>query len=219
MENLQIAYAICRLVRDAIFKAKQKNMSNVIDKLINHFSKFPGVGKKAAARFAYYIINAGKEEAQSLADTILEVKQKVKYCKVCFNYTERDSCDICAKRKSDIVCVVKDPKDVATFEKVRDFNGTYHVLHGTLSPLDGIGPNDLKIKELLSRVNSQDIKEVIVATNPDVEGESTAMYIAKLLKPLGVKVTRIAQGITIGTDIEFASEVTLARALLDRKEI
>ncbi|MCL2176882.1 MAG: recombination mediator RecR [Firmicutes bacterium] len=192
---------------------------NSLDKLINQFTKLPGVGRKAATRYAYYVVSAGADEVAALADTLLEVKQKIKYCSVCGTWAEIDTCDICATRDTDIICVVKEPKDVFTFERIRDFEGTYHVLHGTLNPLDNIGPDNIRIKELLNRVKSGRVKEVIMATNPDVEGESTAMYIARLLKPLGIKVTRIAQGITIGTDIEYASEVTLSRALQDRKEI
>ena len=158
-----------------------------------------------------------KEEAQAFADAIINVKNNVHYCKVCGNFSEGDVCDICKIRSADTICVVKEPKDVIAIEKLNEFDGVYHVLHGTISPLDGIGPNDINIKELLGRINNGNVKEVIMATNPDVEGEATAMYISNLLKPLGIKVSRLAHGIPIGTDLEYADEVSLARAFVDRK--
>ena len=189
-----------------------------IGKLINEFSKLPGVGQKTAQRFAYKIINMSDEEAEAFAQSILSAKRDVHYCKICGNYSEGDVCDICAKRSSSSICVVKEPKDV--IEKLNEFDGVYHVLHGTISPMDGVGPNDIRIKELLERIGSNpDIKEVIMATNPDVEGEATAMYITRLIKPLGIKVTRLAHGIPIGTDLEYADEVTLSRAFIDRKTL
>ena len=190
-----------------------------IGKLINEFSKLPGVGAKTAQRFAYKIINMPREEAKAFADAIINAKKNVRYCKVCGNYSEGDVCDVCKTRSSDIICVVKEPKDVIAIEKLNEFNGVYHVLHGTISPLDGIGPNDINIKGLLERINNGTVKEVIMATNPDVEGEATAMYISNLIKPLGLKVTRLAHGIPIGTDLEYADEVSLARAFVDRKTI
>lgn len=190
-----------------------------IGKLINEFSKLPGVGAKTAQRFAYKVINMSQEEAKSFADAILNAKTKVKYCTVCGNFAEEEICDVCKTRNSDVICVVKEPKDVIAIEKLNEFNGVYHVLHGTISPLDGIGPNDINIKQLLQRISQGGVNEVIMATNPDVEGEATAMYISNLLKPLGIKVTRLAHGIPIGTDLEYADEVSLARAFVDRKTL
>lgn len=188
-----------------------------IGKLINEFSKLPGVGAKTAQRFAYKIINMPEEEAKVFADAIMNVKKNVHYCKICGNFSEGDVCDICKIRSADTICVVKEPKDVIAIEKLNEFNGVYHVLHGTISPLDGIGPNDINVKGLLHRIAEGGVNEVIMATNPDVDGEATAMYISNLLKPLGVKVTRLAHGIPIGTDLEYADEVSLARAFIDRK--
>lgn len=190
-----------------------------IGKLINHFSKLPGVGNKTAARYAYYIINSTTEEAKEFAESILEVKDKVKFCSICGDYTDVDPCYHCENFKSSILCVVAEPKDVPIIERVKNFNVGYHVLHGTISPLNGRGPEDIRIAELLKRIDNEGIEEVIMATNTDVEGEATAMYVARLLKPLGVKVTRLAQGVAMGADIEFADEVTLSKALDDRKEI
>lgn len=190
-----------------------------IGKLINEFSKLPGVGAKTAQRYAYKIINMPENEAKEFAEAILNAKRNVKYCKICGNFSEEDICDVCKNRSSETICVVKEPKDVIAIEKLNEYNGVYHVLHGTISPLDGIGPNDIDIKGLLSRISSGDVKEVIMATNPDVEGEATAMYITKLLKPLGILVTRLAHGIPIGTDLEYADEVSLARAFVDRKTL
>ena len=189
-----------------------------IGKLINQFTKLPGVGKKTAQRYAYKIIDMPAEEAKLFAQSILECKSKVRYCSVCGNFSENEVCDICLKRDKSTVCVVKEPKDVIALEKLREFKGVYHVLHGVISPMDGIGPNDIRIKELLQRVGSG-VTEVIIATNPDVEGDATAMYIAKLLKPLGVNVTRLAHGIPIGGEIEYIDEVTLSRAFIERKQI
>jgi len=190
-----------------------------IGKLINAFSKLPGVGAKTAQRYAYRVINMSEEEAREFADAIINAKRDVKYCKVCGNFSEGDICDICRLRSAETICVVKEPKDVIAIEKLNEFNGVYHVLHGTISPLDGIGPDDIDIKGLLSRIAKGDVKEIIMATNPDVEGEATAMYITNLVKPLGIKVTRIAHGIPVGTDLEYADEVSLARAFVDRKTI
>lgn len=190
-----------------------------IGKLINEFTKLPGVGAKTAQRFAYKIINMSDEEAQNFAEAIINAKRQVKYCAVCGNYSESELCDICRERPSETICVVKEPKDVIALEKAHEFNGVYHVLHGTLSPLDGIGPNQIRIKELLERVQKGGVKEVIMATNPDVEGEATAMYIATLLKPLGIKVTRLAHGIAVGTDIEYADVSSLSRAIIERRTI
>ncbi len=190
-----------------------------IGKLINEFSKLPGVGAKTAQRFAYKIVNMDVEEAKNFADAIMNVKTNVHYCKICGNFSEGDVCDICKNREAQTICVVKEPKDVIAIEKLNEFNGVYHVLHGTISPLDGIGPNDINIKGLLERISNGNVLEVIMATNPDVEGEATAMYISNLLKPLGIKVTRLAHGIPIGTDLEYADEISLARAFVDRKTL
>ncbi len=190
-----------------------------IGRLINEFSKLPGVGMKTAQRYAYKVINMSEEEAAAFAESILNAKKQVKYCRICGNYSDDDVCDICKERKADIICVVKEPKDVVALEKVHEFNGVYHVLHGVISPLDGVGPNDIRIKELLARISAGGVKEVIMATNPDVEGEATAMYIASLIKPLGVKVTRLAHGIAVGTDLEYADVGSLSRAIVDRRDI
>jgi recombination protein RecR len=190
-----------------------------IGTLINEFSKLPGVGAKTAQRYAYRVVNMTEEEAIAFAEAIIAAKKKVHYCSVCGNYTDKEVCEICRTRDESVICVVKEPKDVVAFEKVREFKGVYHVLHGTISPMEGIGPNDIRIKELLARVYKGGVKEVIMATNPDVEGEATAMYISSLIKPLGVKVSRLAHGIPIGSELEYADEITLSRAILDRKEI
>ncbi len=196
-------------------------MANNIEsmqKLINAFTLLPGVGQKTAERYAYSIIKLNADDVNFMANSLVEAKKNIHYCSVCGNFTDNDICDICKNRKSDIVCVVKEPKDVLALEKARNFKVRYHVLHGTISPLENRGPNDIRIKELVERINSENIKEVILATNPDVEGEVTASYIAKLIKPLGVKVSRLAQGIQMGSDLQYADEVTLTKALEDRKE-
>lgn len=190
-----------------------------IGRLINEFSKLPGVGKKTAQRYAYKIIGMTDAEAKAFAQSVLDCKRRVRYCKICGNFTEEDVCDICKRRDNTVICVVKEPKDVIAMEKLHEFKGVYHVLHGVISPMDGIGPDDIRIKELLSRVSGGGVNEVIMATNPDVEGEATAMYIAKILKPLGVNVTRLAHGIPIGSELEYTDEVTLSRALSERKQI
>ena len=190
-----------------------------IGRLINEFSKLPGVGKKSAQRYAYKIIGMTESEAQEFAAAILIVKKKVKYCKICGNFTEEEVCDICKERDGKIICVVKEPKDVIALEKLREFKGVYHVLHGVINPMEGIGPNDIRLRELLARVGEGGVEEVILATNPDVEGDATALYIAKILKPLGVKVTRLAHGIPIGSEIEYTDDVTLSRAFIERKEV
>ena len=186
-------------------------------KLIAQLSKLPSVGEKTAARYAYAILNSPAEEVDELVDAIKEVKQNVHFCKVCGNYTENEVCDICATRKPTTICVVKEPKDIVALEKVKDFEGVYHVLGGVISPMEHIGPNDIRIKELLARLDG--VEEVILATNPDVEGEATAMYIARLIKPMGIKVTRIARGLPEGSVIEYADESTLSRALSSRIEL
>ena len=190
-----------------------------LGKLMNEFSKLPGVGKKTAQRYAYRVIKMSDGEAEAFAEAIVNVKKQVRFCKVCGNFTVDEVCEICRVRDKSSVCVVKEPKDVIALEKLREFKGVYHVLHGVIDPMNGVSPNDIRIKELLARIGEGGVKEVIMATNPDVEGEATAMYIAKILKPLGVKVTRLAHGIPIGSELEYADEVTLSRALIERKEI
>lgn len=190
-----------------------------IGRLINEFAKLPGVGAKTAQRFAYKIINMSEAEAQTFADAILGAKKKVRYCRICGNFSEEEVCDICKTRPNEIICVVKEPKDVIAIEKLNEFGGVYHVLHGAISPLDGVGPDDINIKGLLKRIGEGGVKEVIMATDTDVEGEATAMYISGLIKPLGIKVTRLARGLPIGTDLEYADEVSLARAFVERKTI
>lgn len=191
-----------------------------ISRLIDEFSRLPGVGSKTAQRLAFHVLNMDLKQAENLADAIIEAKRNVKYCSVCGNYTDSKLCSICSNeaRNKDVICVVQDPRDVMAMEKTREFKGLYHVLHGAISPLNGIGPDDIRIKELLERIDSN-TREVIVATNPNVEGEATAMYISRLLKPLGVKTTRIAHGIPVGGDLEYADEVTLSKALEGRREI
>ncbi len=190
-----------------------------IGKLINEFTKLPGVGGKTAQRYAYKIISMSNEDAKAFADSIMAVKNNVHYCKVCGNYTDGDICEICKERDGGVICVVKEPKDVVALEKLHEYHGVYHVLHGVINPIEGVGPNDIRIKELLARISNGNVKEIIMATNPDVEGEATAMYIATIVKPLGVKVTRLAHGIAVGTDLEYADTNSLSRALLDRREL
>ncbi len=190
-----------------------------IENLIEQFRTLPGVGYKTAQRYAYSVIEGSRERAEKFSYAIKEAKDKIGFCKVCGNFTDKEICNICEKRNRKIVCVVKDPKDIISMERVKNYDGVYHVLFGTISPLEHRGPDQIKIKELLQRVSADKIEEVIVATNPDVEGEATAMYIAKILAPLGVKVTRLAQGISMGSDLEYADEVTLSKALEDRKPI
>ncbi|EYE88052.1 recombinase RecR [Fervidicella metallireducens AeB] len=189
-------------------------------KLIEEFSKLPGVGSKTAQRLAFHILNIDMEQAEKLASAIVEAKKNIRYCSVCGNLSDSDLCPICKNdaRDSNLICVVQEPRDVIAMEKTREFKGLYHVLHGAISPLGGVGPDDIRLKELLSRINSE-TKEIIIATNPNVEGEATAMYIARLLKPLGVRVTRIAHGVPVGGDLEYADEVTLTKALEGRREI
>lgn len=187
---------------------------NSLDKLAHEFAKLPGVGAKTAMRYAYAVIGMSESDAEEFSRAITDVKTKVHYCKKCGNFTEDEVCEICRKRLSDVICVVTYPKDVAAMEKSHCFGGVYHVLHGTISPLSGRSADDIRIKELLARLDG--VREVILATNPDVEGEATAMYIAALIKPLGIKVSRIAQGVSLGSDIEYADSVTLSRAIESR---
>lgn len=192
-----------------------------IAKLVEEFQKLPGIGHKSAQRLAFHVINMPVEKVQGLANSILEAKQKTKYCSVCSNLTDVDPCPLCSSTSRDrsSICVVQDARDVVAMERTREFRGLYHVLHGAISPMQGIGPGDIRIRELLKRLEDDQVKEVIMATNPNVEGEATAMYISKLIKPLGIKVTRIAHGIPIGGDLEYADEVTLAKAFEGRREI
>jgi recombination protein RecR len=191
-----------------------------VSRLIEEFSRLPGIGGKSAQRLAFYVINLPEERAEALAGAILSAKRNVKYCSVCCALTDSDPCGICAsnKRNSKIM-VVEDPRDMAAYERTGEFHGTYHVLHGAISPMHGVGANDLTVAALLKRLQSTPADEVIIATNPNVEGEATALYIAKILKPSGIKVTRIAHGVPVGGDLEFVDEVTLSRALEGRREI
>lgn len=192
-----------------------------VAKLIEEFEKLPGIGHKTAQRLAFHVLNLSTEKTEALANAILNAKLKTRYCSICSNLTETDPCNICGNTKRDhnTICVVEDPRDVVAMERIREFKGVYHVLHGVISPMEGIGPEDIKIKELLHRIRDNDIREVILATNPDVEGEATAMYISKLLKPIGIRTTRIAHGIPVGGDLEYIDEVTLAKALEGRRVI
>ena len=192
-----------------------------IEKLIESFEKLPSIGNKTAARLAFYMLNASEEETNEFIKSIQDAKANLKYCSQCYNITDVDPCPICSNtaRNKEIICVVEDVKDVVAMEKTHEFKGVYHVLHGSISPMNGIGPDDIKIKELLSRIMEGKVKELILATNPKVEGEATAMYISKLVKPLGVKVTRIAHGIPVGGDLEYTDEVTLSKALEGRVEL
>lgn len=192
-----------------------------VEKLIDEFKKMPGIGYKSAQRLAFYVLSLPEEKAKKLSDTIIEAKEKVKHCSICCNLTDEDPCRICSDSRRDrsTVCVVESPSDVVALEKTREYRGLYHVLHGVISPMDGIRPDDIKIKELVVRLASDEIKEVILATNPNIEGEATASYIARLLAGFNIKVTRIAKGIPVGSDIEYADEVTLLKALENRTEI
>ena len=192
-----------------------------IEKLIESFERLPSIGHKTAARLAFYMLNCSQEETEQFVNSIIDAKKNLKYCSKCFNISDTDPCSICANPKRDAtsICVVEDVRDIIAMEKTHEFKGVYHVLHGSISPMNGVGPDDIKIKELLTRLMEGDIKEVILATNPRVEGEATAMYLSKLIKPLGVKVTRIAHGIPVGGDLEYTDEVTLTKALEGRREI
>jgi len=192
-----------------------------VAKLIDEFEKLPGIGHKTAQRLAFHVLGLPEDKAKSLALAITDAKAKIKYCSLCNNLTDTDICSICSSHNRDrsVICVVEDSRDVVAMERIREFKGLYHVLHGVISPMEGIGPEDIKIKELLIRIRETTVKEVIMATNPNIEGEATAMYISKLLKPLSIRTSRIAHGIPIGGDLEYADEVTLAKALEGRREI
>jgi len=192
-----------------------------VAKLIREFNKLPGIGPKTAQRLAFHILNNSEGEAQALAESIIEAKRAIKLCSTCCNLTDEDPCALCSddRRDRSIICVVENPRDVAAVERTREYRGQYHVLHGVISPMDNVGPDKLKIKELMFRLNKDKIVELVMATNPTVEGEATAMYIARLIKPFGVKVTRIAHGLPVGSDLEYADEVTLARAFDGRRDL
>lgn len=192
-----------------------------LSRLVEQFERLPGIGYKSAQRLAYYVLGLSDEEVKQFSDSILEAHDKIHTCKICCNLTDQELCSICSDTARDhsTICVVENPRDVVAMERTRDYSGSYHVLHGVISPLNGVGPDQLRIKELLSRIHGDEIHEVIMATNPTVEGEATAMYVSRLLKPLGVKVTRLAYGIPVGGDLEYADEVTLSRALEGRSEL
>lgn len=192
-----------------------------IDVMTAELAKLPGIGRKSAQRLAYHIVSMPKEDVHRLADALWEGRQAIRFCDVCGNYTEGELCSVCSDEERDVttICVVRDPRDVAAMERIHDYRGLYHVLHGVLSPLDNIGPNDIRIKELLHRLSDGRVQEVIVATNPDIEGEATSSYLARLIKPMGVRVTRIAHGVPVGSDLEYADEVTLSKALEGRREL
>lgn len=192
-----------------------------IEKLVEEFEKLPSIGHKTAVRLAFYILNSSLEDAEKFASAVVEARRNLKYCSICNNITDADPCPICAnaKRDKETICVVEDVRDIVPIERTHEYNGVYHVLHGAISPVNGIGPNDIKIKELITRIGTGEVKELILATNPNVEGEATAMYISKLVKPFHVKTSRIAHGIPIGGDLEYTDEVTLAKALENRVEL
>ena len=192
-----------------------------IEKLIESFEKLPSIGHKTAVRLAFYLLNSTEEETNEFVSSIIDAKKNLRYCSKCYNISDTDPCNICSnpRRDNSIICVVEDVKDIIAMERTHEFKGLYHVLHGSISPMNGIGPDDIKIKELLARLQDGVVKEIILATNPRVEGEATTMYLSKLIKPLGIKVTRIARGIPIGGDLEYTDEVTLTQALEGRREV
>ena len=192
-----------------------------LEKLVEQFARLPGIGSKSAQRLAFFVLSLPEEEAKAFADAIVDAKRTVTFCPVCRNLTDGGLCPICSSPKRDehVICVVADPRDVVAIERAREYNGRYHVLHGVISPLSHVGPDDLRIRELISRVSQGGVREVIMATNPDTEGEATAMYLSRLLRPMDVKVTRLAYGIPVGSQLEYADEVTLLRALEGRQEI
>ena len=198
-----------------------KYYAKPLARLINELSRLPGIGGKTAQRLAFHILSMEEKEARALADSIIEAKQKMTYCSVCGNLTDTDPCVICSdpSRDRSVICVVETPKDVVAMEKIKEYNGLYHVLHGAISPMEGIGPEDINLKQLIVRLQNEDVRELILATNPNIEGEATAMYIARLIKPSGVRVSRIAHGIPVGGDLEYADEVTLLKAMEGRREL
>ncbi|MBR6525520.1 MAG: recombination protein RecR [Clostridia bacterium] len=196
-------------------------MNDPIGRIAQELARLPGIGQKSAMRLAYFIASMPEEQVRSLASALWNGRKAIRYCSICGNFSTDDVCDICQNenRHNGQICVVRDPRDVAAIERMRDFKGLYHVLHGTLSPMNGIGPDDIRIKELVSRLSDDSITEVILCTNPDIEGEATATYIARLIKPMGVTVSRIARGVPVGSDLEYADEVTLAKAMEGRREM
>jgi recombination protein RecR len=190
-----------------------------IEKLIDEFRKLPGIGPKSAQRLAYSVLRRPREDAERLSQAILEVKEKIRFCSRCNNFSDRDPCHYCAARSNETICIVEEPHDILAVEKTREYHGQYHVLHGVLSPINGVGPEDLKLANLLERLREGNVREIILATNPNVEGEATAIYLAKLLKPIGVRVSRIALGVPVGSDLEFADEMTMSKALEHRHEL
>ena len=192
-----------------------------IEKLIESFEKLPSIGHKTAVRLAFHMLDLNEEDTQEFINSIVNAKTNLKYCSTCYNISDTDPCPICSnpKRDNTVICVVEDVRDIMAMERTHEFKGVYHVLHGTISPMNGIGPEDIKIKELLNRINQANIKEIIIATNPRVEGEATAIYLSKIIKPLGIKVTRIAHGIPVGGDLEYTDEITLSKALEGRREL
>ncbi|WP_206460455.1 recombination mediator RecR [Anaerovorax sp. IOR16] len=198
-----------------------KHYAKPLAKLISELSKLPGIGGKSAQRLAFHILSMEDKEANTFAEAIIDAKKNMRYCSICGNLTDVDPCSYCADTARDpkIICVVESPKDVMAMERIREFHGLYHVLHGAISPLDGIGPEDINLKSLIVRLQNNDVEEVILATNPNIEGEATAMYISRLIKPSGIKVSRIAHGIPVGGDLEYADEVTLSKAMEGRREL
>lgn len=192
-----------------------------IQRMVSELSRLPGIGQKTAQRLAYHIVSMPLDDVRSLATAIWQGRKTIRYCSVCGNYATEELCDVCKEqeRHNGQICVVRDPRDVAAMERMHDYHGLYHVLHGTLSPMDGVGPDDIRIKELMTRLTDGSVTEVILATNPDVEGEATATYIARMIKPMGIRVTRIAHGVPVGSDLEYADEVTLSIALEGRREM
>ncbi len=199
----------------------RRGLPEPISRLIDALSKLPGIGEKNATRLSFHILKAPAEFAESISKAIIDTKRKVIVCPICFSFTSQTPCEICSdeEREKTAICVVEEPLDLIAIERSREFNGKYHVLHGVISPIEGIGPDDLKIKELLVRLQKDNVKELIIATNPSVEGEATALYLAKIIKPLGVEVSRIAHGIPMGGDIEYIDEITLGKALRDRRRM
>ena len=192
-----------------------------ISRMVAELSHLPGIGQKTAQRLAYHIASMPLEEVRNLATALWQGRKSIRYCEVCGNYTVSEQCEICSRseRHNGQICVVRDPRDVIAMERMHDYHGLYHVLHGTLSPMDGVGPDDIRIRELMERLRAGDVTEVILATNPDIEGEATATYIARLIKPMGIRVTRIAHGIPVGADLEYADDVTLSKAMEGRREM
>ena len=198
-----------------------KQYPKPLARLIGELSKLPGIGYKSAQRLAFHILSYDDAEAKALADSITDAKRDMKYCSVCGNLTDNDPCAICSdeSRRRDVICVVESPRDVMAMERIKEFDGLYHVLNGVISPMEGIGPEDINLKSLIARLQSEDVRELIVATNPNIEGEATASYLARLIKPMGIRVTRIAHGVPVGSDLEYADEITLSKAMEGRREM